>query len=288
MGQALMLENDRMRVGVDTQGGVLTGGWTRDGRPFLRARTASGDDPTESACFPLVPLCNRVGGNRFAFAGQDHRLHPNRQPEPLYLHGDGWLGLWSLTSHSADSASLAFRHRGGGPYRYLARQQIALASDRLSLTLDVTNEGDTALPFGLGFHPYFPRAGALIRFRTDGWWQAGPDHLPTRRGAPPDGADFSTPRALPDLSLNNACDGWDGTARISWPALGLGVDLDAGPLFSTLMIYAPDHDRSFFCLEPMSHLPDAVNMPGQPGLRALKPGESLGGTMTLTIHQTEP
>ncbi|MBA4491685.1 aldose 1-epimerase [Paracoccus sp. S1E-3] len=286
MGQALVLENDWLRVGIDLQGGVLTFGETRGGRPFLRGRTGSGEDPRVSACFPLVPLCNRVGGNRFTFAGQDYALRPNRD-EPLYLHGDGWQGRWSLTDHGTDAASMAFQHEGADPYRYRAEQHIALSNDQLSLTLNVTNQGAVTLSFGLGFHPYFPRDGAEIRFGASEWWRAGPDHLPVARETPPPEADFREPRGLPHWTLNNAYDGWDGVAAIHLPARGLEVQMQADPLFGALMVYAPAEDRSFFCLEPMSHLPNALNMPGQPGMRPLRPGESLGGTMTLTIHNSE-
>lgn len=283
----LDIANDRLRVGIATQGGVLTYAETLDGRAFLRGR-AQGDDPTQSACFPMLPLCNRVGGNGFAFQGADYTLAPNSS-DPLYLHGDGWLADWSVAAHCPDQVQLDLHHRGDGPFAYHASQHIALHDNRLTLRLSITNDGAAPMPFGLGFHPYFPRQGATACFNADAWWQAGAGHLPVNRQSPvPEAVDFSTPRPLPDRTQNNAYETWDGGASIHWPAQGLSLDLQADPLFGALMLYAPDDDSSFFCLEPMTHLPNALNMPGQPGMQVLTQGQTLCGTITMTIHMTEP
>lgn len=269
--------NNSLAVGLSLRGGALTGGWTVDGQAFLHPGGEGG-----RACFPMVPLCNRVAGNGFAFGGRDWRLKPNAA-DPLYLHGDGWLAEWQAVALQDDRARLAFCH-DTGPFRYRAEQEIALNRNSLFLRLSVQNEGAEPMPFGLGFHPYFPREGAKVTFTATARWTEGPGHLPGERQTTiPDEVDFSHPQPLPLAGQNNAYEGWSGRARIDWTDMAL--DLTPDPLFDALMLYAPLSDRGFFCLEPMSHLPDALNRPHQPGLRILAPGATLSGTMTMTITQ---
>lgn len=282
----LIIANDRLRVGVSTQGGVLTHGETLDGRAFLRRRL-SGQDPKGSACYPMLPLCNRLGGNGFSFQGRDYCLQPNSS-DPLYLHGDGWLAEWSVVQQSKGDIRLEMRHNADGPFRYRASQEFSLQDNSLSLSLAITNAGDVPMPFGFGFHPFFPREGAETQFNAAAWWQEGAGHLPIDRQSPvPADVCFSNWRGLPETSQNNVYEGWDGRCAIRWPSKGLALDLQADPVFTELMLYAPQDDTSFFCLEPMTHLPNALNMAGQPGIQVLAPGETLSGTMTMTIHNTE-
>ena len=50
------------------------------------------------------------------------------------------------------------------------------------------------------------------------------------------------------------------------------------------MVYTPA-DRDYFCVEPVSHLSNAIHMadPAAHGLRALAPGESFEASMKLEV-----
>ena len=281
-----LLQNDRMSVRLHTHGGALTEAVTRRGRPFLRGASGPVKDARDSACFPLVPLGNRVRGNSLRVDGRTLPFTPNAD-DPLYLHGDGWLADWEILAADGTSAVLAFDHPepAASPHIYRATERVTLDGPHLRLDLSVENRGPSAMPFGLGFHPFFPRPGASVKFRAAAWWSEGDCHLPAAREDIPEEADFSRPRPLPGIWLNNAYEGWQGHATIRWQEAGLSVSLDADPLFSTLMVYAPDDDPSFFCLEPMSHLPGTSLVSGQDGLRLLGPGESLSGAIIFTVRE---
>lgn len=280
MDQDYRLVNDRLSVGLSRKGGALTWGRTAEGRDFLSPGGEAG-----RACFPMVPVCNRVAGNHFPFRGRDHHLAPNTG-DPLYLHGDGWLSEWQAVDMGADRAVLALDH-DAGPFRYRAEQSVALEDNSLSLRLSVVNHGTEPMPFGLGYHPYFPRDGSGITFGATARWTEGPGHLPAQRQTDiPAEVDFTQQRPIPAAGQNNAYDGWPGQARIDWP--GMTLVLTADPLFGALMLYAPAGDRRFFCLEPMSHLPDALNHADLPGLQILDPGAALSGAIRMTITEGEP
>ena len=174
----------------------------------------------------------------------------------------------------------------GSPFAYRVLQNFWLTGVRLELAMSVINTGETALPFGLGFHPYFPRTPftTLLAPASD-WWSERSGHLPGERTALVEDVDFSTPRRLPQRWLNNGFEGWNRRARIVWPEQRLALDIEALPALGRYMLYAPDNDRSFFCFEPMSHTPNALrHVDTDPmGLRILSPGESFDTGFAMTV-----
>lgn len=278
----LRLQNDVLSVGVSTAGGAVTQLSTRSGHNVLRP--LQGDfDPRHAASFPLIPIGNRVAGNRFALDGTGYQLLPN-DTEQRYLHGDGWISGW-VVDHEGDHElrlSLEVTQPRFGPHRYRAEQVFTLDGPRLHMDIAIENRGKVPLPFGIGLHPYFPNDGAEIAFTARRFWTEGPGHIPeTPQDLPPQ-ADFRAARALQDLALNNAYEHWDGRAHIRWPS-GLQAEMTADPVFSMLMVFAPADDRSFFCLEPMSHLPNALGHYGPEGMAVLAPGQRLSGRVSIAV-----
>lgn len=285
----LTLRNGHMTVRVSPKGGALVDGTTSDGRQFLRSYEKAMRDFTvsQAACFPLVPIGNRVAGNEFHFAGKRRVLAPNTG-ESLYIHGDGWLGQWDVLEASPATVTLAFDKRAteNSPYEYRAGQSLRLSGPRLDLGLSVENCGNETLPFGIGFHPFFPRTPKTTLWASaSSWWTEDQSHLPQSRQQLPEAMDFSIAKPIPAHWINNAFEGWDGTARIDWPEQGLSLRIEATDIFSRFMLFAPRLDRSFFCLEPMSHTPNALaHVETDPkGLLLLAPGEKLDGALSLTI-----
>jgi aldose 1-epimerase len=284
------LANRGASARISTAGGSLLE-LTVGATPLLRP-APDGAPSIDSACYPLVPFGNRVRGNRFVFEGRDYTLGPNTDWDPHYLHGQGWLSDWEIETASDESLTLAHRHTGlAMPYSYRARQDFDLRPDGITLTLTVVNEGETAMPFGIGWHPYFPMTPlTTLQTRTGRMWSEEPGWLPGKPGPAPADLDFSTPRPLPQRWVNNAFEDWDGTAIVRWPEMGHALRIEADPMFRTMFLFVsdtafePSYARDFFALEPMSHLPDGHNLSDLGGLTRLAPGETLGGSMRLTLE----
>ncbi|MBA8909100.1 aldose 1-epimerase [Aminobacter ciceronei] len=283
------LEGDRLSLRMSLKGGAVVDGHTRDGRRFLRRHDDGAFDVLRSACFPLVPVGNRVEGNGFELGGKSYRFTPNTA-EPNYIHGDGWLAEWNVEDASATHVRLAFEQLrpAKSPHVYRAVQTVTLDGATVTLSLSVTNLGNEPLPFGIGFHPYFSRTeGTLLMAPAMAWWTEREGYLPGVRTPIPDSADFATPRLLPRRRLNNCFEGWSGQARIIWPETKLAADIAADAPFSRYMLYAPEEDRSFFCLEPMSHTPNALATSGPNALHLLAPGQTLSGAFSITVSNFE-
>ena len=291
----IAIANRHLGVVVTTTGGAV---WRFAARragaeiPIFRPPPpGEARSPLAAGCFPLVPFGNRVRANRFAVDGQEHRLVPNTDGDPHYLHGDGWTGEWSVVEAGETTVRLGLDHAGGGtPYAYRAEQGFSLDGAVLTLSLSVTNRGPSALPFGLGWHPFFPLTpDTRLTARMEAYWEQDRHWLPTVRRPAVGDLDFGEGRALPRRWLNTLFEGWTGRAAIRWPEHDLGIVLDADPLFDRALVFVsdpafdPGYAYDVFCFEPMSHGIDGHNAPGGAGLRRLAPGESLAGSLRIAL-----
>jgi aldose 1-epimerase len=246
----------------------------------------AGNDPASLSMFLMAPFCNRIDGGRFRFGGQTVTLPQNRAHEDMTIHGFVWDRAWVVERATDEDLVLSCeRDDGPDPYRFRAELAITTDADAVTFTLKLESTTATLLPYGLGFHPYFPYAADM----TLDVWAAGAFELGTRclpESVSPSRALLGTGRAaaLPDTApLEIHFGHWDREAIMTWPSRALSVTLTASEPFKNLQIYVPP-DRSACCVEPMSHLTDVVNRPAfaQWGyMETLGRGGTLTGAMTL-------
>ena len=288
----LELKSGALSARLSTAGGLILG-FRKEGEggksvPLLRDAPDNAD-ALSSSCYPLVPFGNRLKENRFAFDGEEYRFSPNTDWDPHYLHGEGWQSEWIVEERDDYRVTMSFAHRGGHtPYAYFARQSFLLTGDELLLTLSVENMGEKLLPFGLGWHPYFPMTPQTTLFApARKFWTEVEGWLPGEVTAIPEDLDFSEPAPLPHRWVNNGFQDWSGEAVIAWPEHQMQLHLTADPLFAHAFVFVsdtvfdPQFKRDYFCFEPMSHLANGHNLPDLGGLRILEPGQQLSGSIRL-------
>ncbi|CAO3421092.1 aldose 1-epimerase [Azospirillum doebereinerae] len=255
-------------------------------RPASEAALA-GDFAPDMACFPLIPFSNRIAGGRFTFQGRRVEM-PTDVGSPHRIHGHGWANPWRVEEQTRSTVRLGFRHRADAwPWSYSATQIAALDDDGLTVTLAVVNESDSDMPAGFGLHPYFPKPpGTRVTAQLDGVWESDATILPCRRHALPPAWDFPRGVAMDGIVLDNGFTGWNGRAALEWPGLGLSLTLRAEGPFGHLIVYAPAGE-DYLCLEPVSHMTDALNRPDEPdaGVIALPPGERLTGVVRFQVGE---
>lgn len=285
----ISLENGRLRAKITQQGGAVHGLWWQDQGlnevSLLRPTLENDAHVLQSSAYPLVPFGNRLGGNQFTFSQKTYVLSPNHTGEPHYIHGDGWLGQWDVKEQSSASATLIYCH-AGGPYCYEAEQCFELGNDVFTVTLGVINKGTEPLPFGLGWHPFFPLTPQTeLQFSALDYWTEGAGSLPDEMCSVQGDFDFRINRNIPQRWFNNGFSNWDGLALITWPESALSLQIKADPIFRHLFLYQPYEgwsDQSpFFCFEPMSHQGNAHHLANMGDLKLLKPGETLRGSVRL-------
>lgn len=253
------------------------------GRPILSTGDGRAlDSPFAQGMNLLLPFSNRIS-RPFPFDGAEHAVPANLPGEPFPIHGDGFQRAWQVQGQTADRGILSL-NGGIGPFTYDAEVTYHLTPTALFARLTMTNRSACALPFGGGFHPWFPRhPETRLGFHATGYWPQDDRFLP-RTIAPvtiPQKLQFDPPAAFPDGWINTTFSAWDGTATIHQPDLSLTLSATCCP---SLIVYSPATDAPFICIEPVSHPVDAHNLPGQPGLRRLAPGASL--TLGLILAWT--
>jgi aldose 1-epimerase len=275
-------------------GGAIVG-WTIGATPLLRRPAPDAiiqRDAGGLACFPLVPFSNRIAQGKFRWGGHDYTLARNHGDRPHPIHGVGWQSAWTVAAASATSAVLTLMHNATGaeaarwPFAFEAEQRFTLTTDGLHIALSLTNRHAEPAPAGFGLHPYFARAhDATLRFGAREVWTNLAEPLPRQHIPVPPEWDHARGLRVGSAALDHCFTGWDGSAGIAWASGGPSLVIGASDLFRHLIIYTPP-GQDFFCVEPVSHMTDAINrMDGDDhtGLRVLAPGATLQGEITFRL-----
>jgi aldose 1-epimerase len=182
------------------------------------------------------------------------------------------------------SAKLALDHHPDvcWPFAFQASVGYDLAAAGLTVTIELTNRHNGPAPAGIGLHPFFPRShDPALRFEATGAWENGFDALPMRHGEPPADWLHTRPRPVTRSRLDNCFTGWDGVAEISAGPASLRIE--ASGAFRQLQVFTPFW-ADFFCVEPVSHTPDAINrsdLAEDQAMHVLEPDATLSGTIRL-------
>jgi aldose 1-epimerase len=248
-------------------------------------------NPRALASYPLVPFSNRIAHARFGFDGTDYGLRQNFLPEPHAIHGDAWQCPWRVDDATGDRTTISYRHDGaaaggaGWPFRYQARQTIAVDPGGLTIEIGATNLDTRAWPFGCGVHPYFRSTpGLRLTARLPNVWMWDTLKLPVVRVATPPAWDFAAGRTLPDLNLDHCFAGWDQRARLEWPELGLALTIEADAIFTHFVIAVLG---DVVAIEPVTNATDGVNLRdrGAPhhGMLMIERGQTIGGRVRFAL-----
>ena len=276
---ALLLENAHLRMRVTPQGGAaLSLERVADGQPLLRA--GKGAQPDDVALFPMLPVANRVRGNRFMLAGEWVTLPDSPVDNDFFLHGDGWVSRWTVVSQTTQRCvlTLSQRHRCG--FDYHAELSYTLIEECLQVAITLRHRGGKPMLYGLGVHPFFTLdSDTTLAFSSAGYWPEGAQHLPEQwQPMLPEDANFNRPAPVADRWQNVGYSGWGGVATLR--RTGMTVQLTARTPW--LMLYHPPGEP-FVCLEPQTHPVDAHAMEGQPGLALLREGETMHFTAEIAL-----
>jgi aldose 1-epimerase len=266
--------------------GGSIGGWTVQGQAMLRAASAASvaaRDPFGMSSFPLVPYSNRIANGGFKWGGRLITMARNFPPEPHAIHGVGFQRPWQVHSRSGDSAVLTLSHQGDAnwPWAFEASQHITIAERTLTLHLSAVNLAAHPAPLAFGHHPYFPQAHATLAFRAHGVWLMGDDGLPSEVVKPGTKFDYSHARAVEGQDLDHCFTGCSGPAYIEWAGQPLALEIKRSRELTCAVVYIRSGAHAF-CFEPVPHINNALNLPGQePAMPIVAPGESFHASIRL-------
>ncbi len=246
--------------------------------------------PLAAANFHMIPYSNRIRDGKFNFQGktiqlegaQGHAIHGAVRKLP-------WKVISSDSSHLMTEFQSTDHSSVNWPWPFVSTIEQRLSADTVISKMTLTNQGKTAMPAGMGWHPYFVRvvngSQPTLTLPTTGVFpDTNGDCLPIGKpvSLPPE-LDFSTARQLdPKQPIDHCMSGFAGTAEIHWAEAGIKLTMQASNNCSYLILYNPEMPH--FAVEPVTNANDAFNLSNQSipsGTTTLEPGETLTATMTV-------
>jgi aldose 1-epimerase len=261
-------------------GGCVMGLWL-DNVPILRPASAGANHAGQCAAFPLVPYSNRIGQGHLRWEGENYTVSNGFNAEPHALHGVGFMRAWTVVERSSQALVLLLLHEPDAywPFAFEAEQRFELMDDGLRHTLRARNTDIRSQPMGLGWHPYFVRRpGVTLDLQVHTQWISGDDVLP-REPKVVGGLHGS----VDAMRLDHCFEVAGSVALMADTELRTTLESDS----RYWVVFTPPN-ADFFCVEPVSHLNNAVQQ-AQPlahGLVALAPGEAIGQSTVLRSQRS--
>ncbi|PSL04685.1 aldose 1-epimerase [Haloactinopolyspora alba] len=248
----------------------------------------------------LAPWPNRIADGRYSFGGVSRQLPVTEPARGNALHGLVTWVRWQVVEHEAGHAVL--RHRlvpqPGYPHPLELTVRYRLDDDGLHWSVEASNTGDSAAPYGCAPHPYLVAGDG----RVDDWTlelpaseylEVTPDRLLPVERASVDGTalDFRDGRRVGDTFVDHAFTALghdpDGRSRARLrDGTGQGVEMSwDATRCPWIQIHTGDRPgeaahRAGMAVEPMTCPPDAFN--SGTDVVALAPGASHQATWTIS------
>jgi galactose mutarotase-like enzyme len=260
--ETLVLRDDAADATValaPTRGGIVTR-FVVGERPVLYLDESTLLDPGKNLRGGVPVLFPSPG------ALADERFCYGEATGSMKQHGFARQRPWSVTAADERAATLGLRSdeatRAQYPWDFVLTLRYALDGARLRITQRVENHSATAMPFAMGFHPYFfvPDGD---KARTSISTAATHAFDNTSKTTVALDGPIDLMRAELDLHL-------DEHATLVL-ADGHRVEVTASPEFTRWVIWTL-HGKDFVCLEPWTAPGDALNT--RAGLIVLAPGEA--------------
>jgi aldose 1-epimerase len=276
------------RAVLDEVGGGIRS-YTAHGRDLLDGYPA-GQPSTSGRGQVLIPWPNRLEDGSYEFDGQRHQLDLNEPENGNAIHGLVRWEPWTVAEREPHRVVMthALSPQPGYPFTLELRIEYALAMDGLTVRTTATNVGESACPYGSGFHPYLTvgaeTVDSVILHLPAGTVVGADERGLPLAAAPVEGTeyDFRRPRPIGSTRLDHAFTDLvreeEGIARVALGGLlpGSGLDLWVDEAYGYLQVFSgdplPDVDRRSLAVEPMTCPANAFRT-GE-GLIRLEPGTS--------------
>ncbi|MEQ8705294.1 MAG: aldose 1-epimerase [Phaeodactylibacter sp.] len=242
----------------------------------------------------LYPFPNRLKHGQYEWEGQRYEFPVNDVPTNNALHGFGTEQTMEVAAKEAsvEHAQIRCRFSYDGqldyyPFPFRFEVAFTLRSGALEIGLSVENTGKTALPFGMGWHPYFRISDDLgnHHLHLPPCEMVGVDAEMIPTGKRYEYTTFSQPRRIGMEVLDNcfALQQQEGRVQIqlSYADQQLGYWQEVGESgFSFVQLFTPPH-RTCLAIEPMTCNIDAFN--NGEGLMRVEPGEQRTATFGVQV-----
>ncbi len=260
--------------------------------------------PTRSGHPILFPFPNRLRHGKFSFGGREYQLPLNETSGLHAIHGFTPKNVWRMVDGGtgSDHAWLTGEFcisqdlpqcRECWPADARIRLTYRVFADRLRVETQIDAVDGKAMPFGLGFHPYFAadlspgvqpkcelHSRARKQWELDGTFPTGRTQSESRF------SDFAPIGETVLDSLFGDLASTDPMAELRIPRYTLSVHTDDS--FRELLLFTPPH-RHAIAIEPYTCTTNAANLESEgvdSGWRVLAAGEVYSTAVEYRLRPT--
>jgi aldose 1-epimerase len=237
----------------------------------------------------LSPFPNRIKDGKYTFADKEYQLPINKANENNAIHGLLQNAKYKLEIHETEefeSADVSFHYdydgsNSGYPFPFKITRRYKLSDGSLTCKTTVINKGNTAMPFGDGWHPYFKIGEAnleklQLRLPSQEYLETDPRMIPTGNSLVLNKFENLSPIGKENFDTGFVLDNSEGIAKVSLHSPSDNVTLSLWQetgyrKYNFLQVFIPPF-RTCIAFEPMTCAADAFN--NKMGLITLEVGES--------------
>jgi len=266
---------------------------------FLDGFPADGYPTGSSHGQLLAPWPNRIDGGAYTFEGAEQKLAWNETDKQNAIHGlTRWMN-WEADRVRPNTVSmrLVLNAQPGYPFTVQLQHDYSLGDDGLTVTHSMRNIGASAVPYGVGMHPYFTVGTAVVdesvlSLPADQYFRTNDRSIPTLPAVPVDGTelDFREAHSVGGTVLDTGFTGLrrdaDGRATIKLSApsgrsVTVSLDRDHEYVWAYTGDTLPDASRrrKSLAIEPYSCCSNAFN--NGVGVKTVPPGGTFRATWSV-------
>lgn len=273
----LTLTDGEYALTVTPEKGGMATSFTKSGEEYLWLRDKNYESSDRPRCgVPILfPSCGKPDGGVHHFNGSDY---------PIEVHGFADLLPWQVKTAADDEIVLTLTPNGLTkfvyPFDFLLEMRYTLSGAKAGLELTVHNTSDKALPFSIGFHPYFAASklenvhfdinAATCSENAKGEQPAAPETITlTRKEGSADSIRLMTGVKSP-MRLTDSGSGH--TVEVAFDE----------SVFTNGVLWQQDAE-TFVCMEPWNGWANSVNEEGRH--EVLEPDEAMTSEWSITIEK---
>lgn len=259
---------------VPERGGIITR-WQVEGQDMLyldEARFADASLSVRGGIPILFPICGNLPDNTYSYGGKSYQLKQ---------HGFARDLPWTITdpaSLSPDAIQLVLNSneatRSQYPFDFELRFTYRLLPNRLRIEQQIVNRSAEAMPFSIGFHPYFPvsdKPQLQFEIPASAYQDQPSQTIHAFSGQ------FDFDRDEIDIAFRPID---RNSAQVVDLVRRTALTLTYEPLFSTLVFWTVK-GKDYYCLEPWSAPRNALHT-GE-SLTLLPSGEQMHTAIELSV-----
>ncbi|MCQ6265116.1 aldose 1-epimerase [Fictibacillus sp. WQ 8-8] len=238
---------------------------------------------------PVLFPPNRIEDATFEYNGRKYELEMNRPKENVHIHGFVHDKEWSVLEIEESIPRMKTQLRSADyphilnqfPHDFSITMTIEIEGNEVIQTTEITNNGDSLMPCGIGYHTtfQFPQEAKLF-LDVQEKWLLNERHLPTGElESIANKKEFSDGTSLSGVAMDDVFLMTENkTAGIERPGQGIKVSYSLSDDFTQWVLFTASGNENLLAVEPYSWVTNAPNLKQLPrtltGFDDIKPKDT--------------